>query len=86
MEFLKCSFNGVTYGTGISDIARSQLLLAGKDATDKTKTMPPLPTASVCSLFGVDFYSLRMALPSKTQPCKGTSREERRENVSGKAC
>jgi hypothetical protein len=49
MEFLKCSFGGVSYGTGLSDIAKSQLLLAGESAEDKTPDMPSLPTASVCS-------------------------------------
>jgi P-type E1-E2 ATPase len=47
MEFFKCSFNGVSYGTGLSDIAKNQLILSGKDATDPTLTMSPLSTASV---------------------------------------
>eukprot|EP01126_Amoeba_proteus_P053769 TRINITY_DN6574_c0_g1_i2.p1 TRINITY_DN6574_c0_g1~~TRINITY_DN6574_c0_g1_i2.p1 ORF type:complete len:1109 (+),score=201.35 TRINITY_DN6574_c0_g1_i2:189-3329(+) len=46
MEFMKCSFGGVSYGTGLSDIAKSNLIFAGKDATDLTLTMFPLSTAS----------------------------------------
>jgi phospholipid-transporting ATPase len=58
MEFLKCSFGGKIYGTGVTEIARSQAKLAG--IALKEPELKPLPHAAVQRFY---FLQIRLCVP-----------------------
>ena len=43
MEFMKCSIDGISYGTGLTEIARSKMIREGEVPPPEEEPLPGMP-------------------------------------------